>query len=168
MKRTFFGLIVIVIVVCFFSLAPSTAADEPKCVFGDERLGVDDGTRAPNVRTTTGGLNYVREVYTAIAPSAGETYNKSAENVFSIYETIYLYDRYYVGTPGTYTRYRFIKDVVGCMVTWSAKTYTINAPGYYWSEKTIYFTAVGSYVYHLLTTGPGDWLSSQQFPFIVE
>lgn len=167
MKRTFFGLIVIVTMVCFFSLVPSTAADKAKFIFGDERHGVDDDTRAPNVRVTD-GLNYSKEVYTALAPSSGDPYNKSATRVFYPNDTIYLYDRYYIGTTGTYTRYYFITDVVGTTVAMSTMTFTINTPGSYWSGKTIVFYALGSYVYHSLTVGPGEWISTQQFSFIVE
>lgn len=167
MNRVIYGVIMVVVMVCFCGLVPSTAADEPKPIFGDERHGVEADTRAPNVRGTD-GLNYSKEVYTAVAPSSGESYNQNATKVFSLYDTIYLTDRFYIATAGTYTRYRFITDVVGTMVAWSAESTTFNTTGHYWSWKTIIFYEVGSYVYHSLTLGPGEWVSSQQFSFIVE
>ncbi len=167
MKRILFGLIVIVTMIWFFTLVPSTAADKAKFI-GDEKHGIDDDTRAQNVRQALTGLNYSRENYTAIEPSPGESYNKSATRVFAPNETIYLIDRFYIATVGSYNRYYFITDVVGTLVAVDTQAFTISATGNYWSKNTIIFYAVGSYVYHSVTLGPGEWISSQQFSFIVE
>jgi len=167
MNRVLYGIIVVVVMLCFCGLGPSIAADKPKPIFGEEKHGVDNATRGSNVRTSIGGLPYYKEAYAAIAPSAGESYNQSAESVFSPSETIYLTDRYYIGITGTYTRYYFIADVVGTIVAWSSKTFTVTAAGYYWGTKTISFATLGSYVYYSLTTGP-EWLTSPRFSFTVE
>lgn len=167
MKRVFFGLIVIVIMVSFFTLVPSAAADKAKFI-GDERHGVDDDTRIPNVRQGIDGLNYSKENYTAVAPSLGESYNELATRIFSPNETIYLTDRYHIATPGNYNKYYFITDVVGVTLAWSTQAISASTTGHYWSWKTIAIPVPGSYLYHSIILGPGEWISSQHFPFIVE
>ncbi|MCF8142700.1 MAG: hypothetical protein K9N21_02140 [Deltaproteobacteria bacterium] len=171
MKRVLFGLISVLTLVCFSSLVPSNAADNPKIVFGEEKHGLDDNTPARNFgRSAEGtvGLNYSKENYTALAPSAGESYNQSATRIFYPGDTIYFVDRYRIATAGTYTRYYFITDVVGTTLAVYTKTFTIDTPGHYWGTQTATFYELGSYVYSSLTLGPGEWISSQQFSFIVE
>jgi len=173
MKRLFLGSIVIFTLVCFMGLMPSAAADKAKVVFGEEKHGIDDNAQARDMRRGVNGidgLNYSRESYTALAPSAGESYSKSAESVFDIGETIYLVDRYRIATPGSYARYRIITDVVGTTIAASATTFTEASTGFYYSTTTISSADLdfGSYFYQCIVVGPGEWILSQRFPFIVE
>lgn len=171
MKKILFWMMVISAVVCFFDLTPSSAADKPKIVFGEERHGIDNDTGPRDVRRVLGGvdgLNYSRENYTALAPSSGESYPQTATSVFYLDETIYLVDRYRIATPGTYTRYYIITDVVGTTVAADASTFIISTTGYHWGTNTISFLDIGSYVYQSITIGPGEWILSHRFSFIVE
>jgi hypothetical protein len=171
MKKIFFRIMVISAVVCFLGLTPSSAADKPKVVFGEERHGIDNDTGPRDGRRVLGGidgLNYSRENYTALAPSPGESYPLTADSVFYPGETIYLVDRYHIATPGTFTRYYFITDVVGTTVATTWETFTIYTTGYYYGTNTISFLGVGSYVYQSITLGPGEWIISHPFSFIVE
>lgn len=167
MKKLFFGLIVTVAMVCLINVVPSTAADKAKFI-GEESHGIDGNAQAQDVRRGVDGLNYSKENYTALAPSSGESYNKSAHNVFNPGETVRLIDRFYIATAGSYTRYYFITDVVGTMILFSGVNFSIGTTGHYWGTKSIVFNAKGSYVYSSLTLGPGEYFSSKQFPFIVE
>jgi len=167
MKKLFFGLIVTVAMVCLINVVPSIATDKAKFV-GEERHGIDDSAQAQNVIQGVNGLNYSKENYTALAPSSGESYNKSATNIFSPGQTIRLINRYYIATSGSYTRYYFITDVVGTMLLFSGVNLSLGSTGHYWGSKSIIVNARGSYVFSSLTLGPGEFFSSKQFPFIVE
>jgi len=173
MKRLFLGSMVVFTLVCFMGLMPSAAADKTKVVFGEEKNGIDDNAQARDMRrgvNGTDGLNYSRESYTALAPSAGESYSKSAESVFNIGETIYLVDRYKIATAGTYARYRFITDAVGTTIAVHPTTFTEATTGFYASTTTISSAdlGLGSYFYQCIILGPGEWILSPRFPFIVE
>jgi len=171
MKRLFLGSIVIFTLVCFMGLMPSAAADKPKVVFGEEKHGIDDNAKPRDMRRGVNGidgLNYSRENYTALEPSAGESYNQSATAIFYPGETIYLVDRYKIATPGSYARYRIITDVVGTTIAASATTFTATSTGFYYATGTISSLDLGSYFYQSIVVGPGEWILSQRFPFIVE
>lgn len=173
MKRLFLDLIVIFTIVCVVGLVPSFAGDRQDIGFGEERHGVDTDAPAREARRGAkgaNGLSSIKEAYTSLPPAAGESYNTRAESVFYAGETIYLVDRYYVPSGGNYTRYYFIKDVVGYTVAWSGKTFSLSSSGAYWGTKTISadFLGVGSYVYQSVTLGPGAPLVSDPFPFVVD
>ena len=174
MKKVLFGLMVIFTVVCFLGLMPSAAADKPKVVFGEGTEGIDTEAPAREVHRGTesnGGLSYIKENYTTTAPPSGENYNTRAESVFSYGETIYFVDRYYMSATGSYTRYYFIKDVVGYTVAFSAKSLgSVTSPGNYRGTQTINSSTLGygSYMYQSVTLGPGGPITSNQFPFTVE
>ncbi|MFO7986327.1 MAG: hypothetical protein R6U38_10700 [Desulfatiglandaceae bacterium] len=173
MKKVFFGVMVIFTVVCFLGLMPSAAADKPKVVFGEGTEGIDTETPAREVHRGTessGGPSYIKENYTTTAPPSGENYNTRAESVFSYGETIYLVDRYYMSATGSYTRYYFIKDVVGYTVAFSGKSFTLTSSGDKYGTKTFDSSTLGygSYMYQSVTLGPGGPIISNQFPFTVK
>ena len=173
MKKILFRIMVIFAMVCLLGITPSSAADKPKIVFGEERHGIDNEPGPRDVSRALGGidgLNYCRENYTALAPSSGESYPLKADSVFYPGETIYLVDRYKIATPGTFTRYYIITDVVGTTVAATAITFTISTTGFYWATETISSSSlgIGSYVYQSITLGPGEWIMSRPFTFVVE
>ena len=173
MKKVFFRMMVISAVVCLFGITPSNAADKPKVVFGEEKHGIDNQPGPKNVsRVPRGidGLNYNRENYTALEPTSGESYPLTATSVIYPDETIYLVDRYHIATPGNFTRYYIITDVVGTTVATTWKTFTIDTTGYYYGTNTIdaSYLGIGSYVYQSITLGPGEWIMSRPFTFVVE
>ena len=164
---------VIFAMVCLLGITPSSAADKQKVVFGEERHGIDNDTGPKNGSRVLGGidgLNYCLENYTALEPYSGESYPLEAESVFYLDEWIYLVDICYIATPGTFTRYYIITDVVGTTVAATAITFTISTTGFYWATETISSSSlgIGSYVYQSITLGPGEWIMSRPFSFIVE
>jgi len=173
MKKIFFRMMFTFAMVCLLGITPSSAADKQKVVFGEKKHGIDN-RRGPRkvsrVLRGIDGLSYDVENYTALEPYSGESYPLEAESVFYIDEWIYLVDMCYIGTPGNFTRYYFITDVVGTTVATFWDVYTFSPTGYYWSYMTVNSSdlGVGSYVYQSITLGPGEWIMSRPFTFTVE
>ncbi len=167
MKKIFFGLIVVVMTACLINPGTSTAADRVKSI-GEARFGIDSNVRGQNASLANGGWNYNREAYTADPPSSGETYTTTADSVFYPGDTIYLVDRYYIGTTGSYVKYWFITDVVGTVLYFSGTNHTATTTGFKWADKAISITATGSYIFYTITLAPGQHISSKRFEFIVE
>jgi hypothetical protein len=173
MKKILFRMMVIFAMVCLLGITPSSAADKQKVVFGEEKHGIDNRRGPRKVSRALGGidgLNYCLENYTALEPYSGESYPLEAESVFYLDEWIYLVDICYIATPGNFTRYYIITDVVGTTVAATAITFTISTTGFYWATETISSSSlgIGSYVYQSITLGPGEWIMSRPFTFIVE
>ena len=171
MRKLFLGLIVIVMMVCLINPGLSTAADKVKAI-GEVTYGIDDSAQAQdvrrqNLRQAPGDLNYTREVYTADPPS-GEAYPSRAASLFWVGDTVYLVDRYYMGNTGSYTKYWFITDMTGTVVYLGATDLYTSTTGFKYLTKAVTFYVSGSFLFHTLTLGPGEYISSYQFPFLVQ
>jgi hypothetical protein len=179
MKRTFFGLIIVITMVFFCSLVPSTASENMEVIMGEgifsednidmpDDLG-DDLGKANSAPRAVSSLNYVKEVYTTTAPSSGETYNESAVRAFSVGTTIYFITRYYMATAGTRQIYHFISNAAGS-VSMPLSLYSSSSvsTGNWVSVISVSGFPAGTYVVTTLILAPGNWMSNPLWTFIVE
>ena len=166
MKRTLFGFIVVITIVCFFGIIPSTADDNPDFIFGEE-TDVAEDIQTENTERAISSNNYAKEIYTSTAPSSGETYNTRATKVFSAGAAIYLTIRYYMASAGSRTIYYFITNAAGTALAGSTSVATVSA-GSRVTYKILTISTAGVYILTPIIIAPGYYVIPSGFPFIVE
>jgi len=160
MKRALFGLIIVVTMVCFWTLVPSTANDNPQFIFGEE-TDVADDTQAANTERAVASLNYINAVYTTTAPTA------TPKKVIPAGSTVYLTTLYYMTNTERITIYYFITNMAGSVVAVALSFGTVSA-GARINVKTLTINP-GTYVFNPVIIGvTNDMLPQSGFTFIVE
>lgn len=167
MKKAFFGLIMVVTIVCFCGIIPSTADDNPQFIFGEE-TDVAEDTQPADATRAISSANYVKELYTSTARLSGESYNARATKVFSVGDAVYLTIRYYMANAGNRTAYYFITNAAGSVVTSAVTTVAVSA-GARSTYKGLTISTPGTYVFTPVITSPtGHMIPQSGFTFIVE
>ena len=169
MKRTFFGLILVIAMVFFCSLYPATATEERGGILSVEGIDMpddlgDDLGKANSAPRAVSSRNYVKEVFT------NTTSSDSAVRVFSAWNTIRFTTRYYMATAGTRDIYHFISNAAGSVsMSLSIVSSTYVSSGNWINTITIYggFPA-GTYVVTTLILAPLNWMTNPIWTFIVE
>lgn len=179
MKRTFFGLIIVITMVFFCSLVPSTASENMEVIMGEgifSENGIDmpddlrdDLGKENSAPRAVSSLNYMKEVYTTTTPSSGETYNESAVRAFSVGATIYFITRYYMATAGTRHIYHFISNAAGSVsMSLSPVSSSSVSTGSRVSILARTGFPAGTYVVTTLILAPLNWITNPLWTFIVE
>jgi len=162
MKKIFFGLILIITVICFCGIIPSTADDTPPFIFGEEIDVADDTQAAAAERGVAASANYVNVIYASTSPTS------TPRKVFSVGDTIYLVTSYYMAAGGSRTIYYFISNTAGTVLLFSGAEATVPS-GLRGNAKTLSLNTPGTYVFTpIILTDSNPMIPSSGFIFIVE
>jgi len=162
MKRALFGFIMVITIVCFCGITPSTADDNPQFIFGEE-TDVANDTQVENTERAVASLNYINAIYTERTAAAA-----TPILVFSAGSTVYLKTLYYMANTERRTIYYFITNIAGSVVAVTLSAATVSA-GERTNVMALTVSTPGTYVFNPVIIGVGnDMLPQSGFIFIVE
>ena len=164
MKKALFGFIMVITIVCFCGIIPSTADDTLQFIFGEEMIDVADDIQAENAERAAASLNHINAIYTARTATAPS----QPILVFSAGSTVYLTTLYYMANTERRTIYYFITNIAGSVVAVTLSAATVSA-GERTNVMALTVSTPGTYVFNPVIIGVGnDMLPQSGFIFIVE